>query len=180
METNRPLLAGRIGHPEVDAAVAVVDAGFDLWIAANHVLFLPAEGQQFFEEGRRAFGCMGPMSVAGHGADEPRAPLAELVIHNGNAAVCIPAGRRAGCRQVGLQVDAAPDWCAVEVELLFVEQIGYEFDIALACAEEFIQAVVGLDLADMAAVAEVGRAALGDKRTARSDPVTQLPGSLSC
>ena len=136
---------------------------------------LPAQSKQAGKERRRerrleTAARMSAVPGAHHAADQEGFALAEGIFYGRHLPVFIPPNGFTGGGLVGLHEDAAPDRAAADVQPQIAQQVGGKFDVAFFGAKEFIQAVVGLDGADVPAVAKVGRAAFGDQFAAFRDP----------
>ncbi len=83
---------------------------------------------------------------SGKGADQQR-PTATMLIRNSrDVSVRVTADRLAVRRLVLLQEIAAVDLLTVYFQRQFLQQVGREFDVAFASAEELIEPVVRLRL----------------------------------
>src|SRR5690554_4404023 len=91
---------------------------------------------------------------AGIGTNQKGSALAKLVLDHRLSPIGKGSARCSSGGVVGLQKSATPDRLAIKFEGDAIADIGHEFDVLLADPEHRVETVMGLDHADLAAVAE--------------------------
>src|ERR1700733_203403 len=166
---NGAIFPRRVGDPEVGSAVAFVEPGLHLGVVdagdLGDTCGLEKSGEKIFRFGT----VVQIIACAGEGSNEQCAAAPECMFNGGSFAVLVLANRISALEHVFLAKVASENFRASDVKYELVLDIGDELDIALARAEDLVEAVVGLHGANVSVIAEIAGKAFTNQGPALVD-----------
>src|SRR5690606_11904660 len=166
----------RVEQPEHLPPAGFVQARLDAVVGKRHAWIAAGPIEYGSEVAKVVRLAAGEVADAGVRTDQQGAAFAEVMFDDRDPPVAEAAQRTTALQRIGLEEAAAAHGAAGEIEGDAIADIGHEFHLVLAHAEDGVEAVVGLDGADLAAIAEIAGRSLRDQGTPLLYPVPQRLG----